>query len=65
VEGELAFIPLSETAIRRGLRTAVIGRRVICVKAVGSTNDWLKAAAAEGAPEAAEFLHRLMQVKRP
>jgi BirA family biotin operon repressor/biotin-[acetyl-CoA-carboxylase] ligase len=47
----LAFIPLSETAIRRGLRTAVIGRRVICVKAVGSTNDWLKAAAAEGAPE--------------
>lgn len=47
----MALIPLSETAIRRGLQTQVIGRRVVCVKAVGSTNDWLKAAAAEGEPE--------------
>ncbi|HEX5415689.1 MAG TPA: biotin--[acetyl-CoA-carboxylase] ligase [Chloroflexota bacterium] len=44
-------MPLSAAAIRRGLRTTMIGRRVICEKAVGSTNDWLKAAAADGAPE--------------
>ncbi len=43
--------PLSEATIRRGLTTEVVGRQIVCLKTVGSTNDWLKAAAAEGAPE--------------
>jgi len=47
----MAFVPLSEAAIRRDLRTEVIGRQIVCVKTTGSTNDWLKTAAAEGAPE--------------
>lgn len=47
----MRFLPLSSTAIRRGLQTEVIGKEVVCVKTIGSTNDWLKAAAAEGASE--------------
>lgn len=47
----MAIAPLSPAAIRRGLVTRVVGREVVCLKTVGSTNDWLKAAAGEGAPE--------------
>lgn len=47
----MRFLPLSTTSIQHGLRTEVIGKEVVCVKTVGSTNDWLKAAVAEGAPE--------------
>jgi BirA family biotin operon repressor/biotin-[acetyl-CoA-carboxylase] ligase len=42
---------LSSIAIARGLGTQLIGTQVTCVKVTGSTNDWLKAAAAEGAAE--------------
>ncbi len=45
------YTPLSPETIRRGLDNRLIGYRVVCLKSVGSTNDWLKAAAAEGAPE--------------
>src|SRR5579883_3335831 len=45
------YTPLSPETIRRGLDNRLIGYRVVCLKTVGSTNDWLKAAAAEGAPE--------------
>lgn len=45
------YTPLSSEAIRRGLVTRSIGHQVVCLKSVGSTNDWLKTAAAEGAPE--------------
>ncbi|MGH2461689.1 MAG: biotin--[acetyl-CoA-carboxylase] ligase [Chloroflexota bacterium] len=45
------FTPLSPEAIRRGLVSRSVGHRVVCLGSVGSTNDWLKAAAAEGAPE--------------
>jgi BirA family biotin operon repressor/biotin-[acetyl-CoA-carboxylase] ligase len=47
----MRFKPLSATAIQQDLGTQVIGRQVTCVRVTGSTNDWLKAAAAEGAPE--------------
>jgi BirA family biotin operon repressor/biotin-[acetyl-CoA-carboxylase] ligase len=47
----MAYQPLLERTIRRGLATDVVGRQIVCLKTVGSTNDWLKAAAAEGAPE--------------
>jgi len=45
------YTPLSPEAIGRGLLTRVVGNRIVCLKSVGSTNDWLKTAAAEGAPE--------------
>lgn len=47
----MAYTPLSATTIKRGLQTQIIGRDIVCVKTVGSTNDWLKTAAAEGAEE--------------
>ncbi len=47
----MGYTPLSPTAIRRGLNVRIIGSEIVCLKTVGSTNDWLKAAAAEGAPE--------------
>jgi BirA family transcriptional regulator, biotin operon repressor / biotin---[acetyl-CoA-carboxylase] ligase len=47
----MAYTPLREATIRRGLSTEVIGGQIVCLKSVGSTNDWLKAAAAEGAVE--------------
>ena len=47
----MAYSPLSIPAIRRGLRVQTIGREIVYLRSVGSTNDWLKAAAAEGAPE--------------
>lgn len=50
-EEKLPYRPLSRDAITRNLDTRVVGREVVVVKMVGSTNDWLKAAAAEGAPE--------------
>jgi BirA family biotin operon repressor/biotin-[acetyl-CoA-carboxylase] ligase len=42
---------LSQSAIAKNLNTRVVGREVVVLKTVGSTNDWLKAAAAEGAAE--------------
>ena len=47
----MPYLPLSAIAIRRGLATRVVGREIVCLKTVGSTNDWLKAAAAEGEAE--------------
>jgi|SRR5579883_3231082 len=47
----MAYRPLSSSAIGRGLRVQTVGREIVCLRTVGSTNDWLKAAAAEGAPE--------------
>lgn len=47
----MAYTPLLPTTIRRDLNTRIIGSKVVCLKTVGSTNDWLKAAASEGAPE--------------
>ena len=47
----MVYTPLSTEVMRRGLATRSVGNRVVCLKTVGSTNDWLKAAAAEGAPE--------------
>lgn len=49
--GFVVFQPLSVKAIRRGLATQVVGKEIVYLKTVGSTNDWLKAAAAEGAAE--------------
>ncbi len=43
--------PLDGTAIQQGLQTEVVGNQIVCLKVVGSTNDWLRAAAADGAPE--------------
>jgi BirA family biotin operon repressor/biotin-[acetyl-CoA-carboxylase] ligase len=45
------FKHLSSAAILRDLGTQIVGSQVTCVKVTGSTNDWLKAAATEGAPE--------------
>lgn len=45
------YTPLSPKTIRRGLVTQVVGDRIVCIKSVGSTNDWLKTAATEGEPE--------------
>jgi BirA family biotin operon repressor/biotin-[acetyl-CoA-carboxylase] ligase len=45
------YPPLTPADIRRGLDLQVIGREIVCLRTVGSTNDWLRAAAAEGAPE--------------
>lgn len=42
---------LSPYEIRRGLGTAVLGREVLCLGEVGSTNDVAKARAAEGSAE--------------
>lgn len=47
----MAYTPLSPTTIARDLATRVVGTRITCLKAVGSTNDWIKVAAADGAPE--------------
>jgi BirA family biotin operon repressor/biotin-[acetyl-CoA-carboxylase] ligase len=47
------FKGLSSAAIARDLGTQIIGTQVTCVKVTGSTNDWLKVAAAEGSPEGA------------
>ncbi len=47
----MAYTPLAPTTIRRDLNTRVVGTEIVCLKSVGSTNDWLKAAASEGAPE--------------
>lgn len=47
----MAYRPLSERSIARNLRPRRIGREVVVLKSVGSTNDWMKAAAAEGARE--------------
>src|SRR5258708_16169706 len=47
----MRFKPLAAAGIQQDLGTQVIGRQVTCVKVTGSTNDWLKAAVAEGAPE--------------
>ncbi len=47
----MPYTPLSPAALRRGLNTRVVGSEIVCLKTVGSTNDWLKAAAAEGAAE--------------
>jgi BirA family transcriptional regulator, biotin operon repressor / biotin---[acetyl-CoA-carboxylase] ligase len=49
----MRFKPLSAVAIQQDLGTQVIGRQVTCVRVTASTNDWLRAAAAEGAPEGA------------
>lgn len=49
--GKMPYTPLSQEAIRRGLTTRIVGRQIVCLKTVGSTNDWMKAAAAEGAPD--------------
>ncbi|MEK6976906.1 MAG: biotin--[acetyl-CoA-carboxylase] ligase, partial [Candidatus Hydrothermarchaeota archaeon] len=42
---------LSPYEIRRGLGAAVVGREVLCLEEVGSTNDLAKIRAAEGAAE--------------
>lgn len=42
---------LTEEAIRSGLRTRGVGRRIICVEVCGSTNDLAWKEAVEGAPE--------------
>lgn len=47
----MSYRPLSAREISRGRDTSLIGNRVVCLPAVGSTSDWLKAAAAEGAAE--------------
>ena len=47
----MAYSPLLVSAIRRGLHIQRIGREIVYIRSVGSTNDWLKAAAAEGATE--------------
>lgn len=46
----MPYRPLSEKTLIRGWEPRVIGREVVALRTVGSTNDWLKAAAAEGAP---------------
>jgi BirA family biotin operon repressor/biotin-[acetyl-CoA-carboxylase] ligase len=43
--------PLDESAIQNGLKPEVIGKRVVCLKVVGSTNNWLKVVAEKGEPE--------------
>jgi BirA family biotin operon repressor/biotin-[acetyl-CoA-carboxylase] ligase len=47
----VGYRPLSQIAIQRGRSTEVVGQRVVCLRSVGSTNDWAKAAADEGAAE--------------
>lgn len=47
----MGYRPLSLHAITRGLGTPVVGREVIVRRTIGSTNDWLKAAAQDGAAE--------------
>lgn len=42
---------LAATAIQQDLGTEVVGKQIVCLKVVGSTNDWLKSAAADGAAE--------------
>ncbi|HLG51173.1 MAG TPA: biotin--[acetyl-CoA-carboxylase] ligase [Chloroflexota bacterium] len=51
VESMASYRPLSERAISRDLRTRTIGSRIVCLQTVGSTNDWIAAAAREGAAE--------------
>lgn len=46
----MPYRPLSEKAVTGGWDPRVIGREVVVLRTVGSTNDWLKAAAAERAP---------------
>jgi BirA family biotin operon repressor/biotin-[acetyl-CoA-carboxylase] ligase len=49
----MRFKPLSASVIQRDLGTKIIGQQIDCVRVTASTNDWLKAAAVEGAPEGA------------
>ena len=38
-------------SIKRGLKTALIGQRIVYYSSLGSTNELLKELAAQGAPE--------------
>jgi BirA family biotin operon repressor/biotin-[acetyl-CoA-carboxylase] ligase len=47
----MPYSPLSAAAVQRGWAPQVIGKPIVCLKTVGSTNDWVKTAQAEGAPD--------------
>jgi BirA family biotin operon repressor/biotin-[acetyl-CoA-carboxylase] ligase len=47
----VSYRPLSEREINRGRSLETVGNRIVCLSTVGSTNDWVKAAAVEGAAE--------------
>jgi BirA family biotin operon repressor/biotin-[acetyl-CoA-carboxylase] ligase len=47
----MAVEALSVESIEKGLTTAFMGRKIICYRSIGSTNDVARELAAQGAPE--------------